>query len=185
MNPATLQKLNLPCFFLTAFATYQGALRGAPWLGLVVFALLVALFLPATPQKKERLLVALLVAVVGFCVDSALVFFRVYQAREASRWLLPSPLCPEWVLTLWLNFGFMLYIFWRLLSRSVTTAVTVGVVFSFLIYGNAARMGLLVLHQPVLVSLGIIALLWAVLIPLFTRCAVSAFAGGNHVVGKV
>jgi hypothetical protein len=184
MNQATLQKLNLPFFFLTAFSCYQGALRGVPWLGLIVFGLLVATFLPGTALKKERLLVALLVTAVGFGTDSALVFFRVYEAREASRWLLPAPLCPEWVLTLWLNFGFMLYIFWRLLSRSVGTAVTVGVVFSFLIYGNAARMGLLTLRQPVLVSLGIIALLWAVLIPLFTRCAVSAFAGGNHGVGQ-
>lgn len=184
MNQATVQKLNLPLFFLTALSCYQGALRGIPWLGPACFALLVAILLPFTPQKKERLLVALLVAVVGFAADSALVFFRVYQVREGSRWLLPAPLCPEWILVLWLNFGFMLYVFWRLLGKSVLTAVIVGIVFSFLIYGNASRMGLLTLHRPVLASLAAIALLWAVLIPFFTRCAVNCFKGGSHVAGQ-
>ena len=184
MNQATLQKFNLPLFFLTAFSCYQGALRGIPWLGLVAFCLLVACFLPGTAQKKERLQVALLVGAVGFAADSALLLCQVYRAREESRWLLPAPFCPEWVLVLWLNFGFMLYIFWRLLSKSLFSAVAVGVVFACLIYGNAWRMGLLELQPPVLLRLGTIALLWAVLIPVFTRCAVRSFSGGGHALVK-
>ena len=181
MKPATIQKWNTFFFFLTDYACYQGALKGMPWLGFVMFGLLVVVFLPSTPQKKERLLVALVVALAGFALDSALIFFHVYQAREESRWLLPAPFCPEWVLVLWINFGFMLYIFWRLLSRSVLTAISVGVVFAFSVYGNAARMELLTLRSPELASLAIIAVLWAVLIPLSARGAERAFTGGIHV----
>lgn len=184
MKQATFQKLNTLLFFVTALASYQGALRGIPWLGLIFFGLLVAVLLPMTEQKSARLFVALAVAAVGFGTDSALGFFQVYRVREEARWLLPAPFCPEWILALWLNFGFMLYFFWRLLNRSVLTAVTVGVCFSFLIYGNAARMGLLALRPPTVASLGTIAVLWAILIPLFTRCAVWRFAGGPHVGSK-
>lgn len=184
MNQTTVQKLNLPFFFLTAFSCYQGALRGIPWLGPAVFAVLVAFFLPMTAQKKERLEISVLVGGLGFLADSALVFFQVYLPREESRWLIPAPFCPEWVLALWFNFGFMLYIFWRFLNKSTLNAVCVGVIFAVLIYGNASRMGLLHLGRAPLVSLLVIAVLWAVLIPFFTRCAVSSFSGGSHAGGK-
>jgi hypothetical protein len=179
MNPNIIQKLNLPLFFLTSFSCYQGALHGMPWLGLVVFAFLVALFLPYTLLKKERLLVTLLVAGIGFAIDSALIMSNVYMVKESARWLLPAPLCPEWILVLWLNFGFMLYIFWGFLAKSRMTPIIVGIIFSFLIFGNASRMGLVVLRPPQLAGFLIIAACWAVLIPFFTKCAVRYF-GGQH-----
>ena len=146
MQQQIIQKLNLPFFFLTSFSCYQGALHGMPWLGLVVFTLLVAFFLPYTQFKKERLLITLLVAGVGFCADTALIFAKVYTVKESGRWLVPAPFCPEWILVLWLNFGFMLYIFWKFLAKSKITAIVVGIIFSFLIFGNASRMGLVSLQ---------------------------------------
>ncbi len=182
MNPQFIQKMNLPFFFLTSFSCYQGALHGMPWLGLVIFALLVAFFLPYTHLKKERLLITLLVAGFGFIADTTLIMLNVYTVKESARWLIPAPLCPEWILVLWLNFGFMLYIFWGFLAKSKITPVIVGVVFSFLIFGNASRMELVSMQQHKLVSFLIIAICWAVLIPFFTNRAVRYFGGKNAVV---
>jgi len=182
MQQQTIQKLNIPFFLLTSFSCYQGALRGMPWLGLVAFAALVAFFLPHTQLKKERLLITLLVAVTGFTVDTALIILNVYTVKESARWLLPAPFCPEWILVLWLNFGFMLPIFRQFLSKSKITPVLVGIIFSFLIFGNASRMELVsIQQQPKLTGFLLIALCWAILIPFFTNCAVRYF-GGEHAV---
>lgn len=179
MNSPFIQQLNLVFFFLTSFSCYQGALRGMPWLGLVLFALMLAIFLPQTALKKERILITLLVAGVGFAVETALIVFNVYTVKESSRWLLPPPLCPEWILVLWLNFGFTLYVYWKFLSKNRITPVIVGIVFSFVIFGNASRMELLTWQLPAVAGFLIIAICWAILIPFFTRRAVRSFGGEN------
>lgn len=177
MKPEFSQKLILPFFFLTSFSCYQGALHGMPWLGLAVFVLMAAFFHPQTQLKKNRLLITVLVAAVGFATDTALIVSHVYTVQASSRWLIPAPFCPEWVLGLWLNFGFMLYIFWHFLSKKSITPVIVGVVFSFLIFGNATRMGLVSFLVQPRAGFLIIASCWAVLIPIFTKTAVRYFGG--------
>lgn len=167
-------------FFVTVFATYQGARNGMPWLGFLVLMLTILVFLPFSPLKKKRIYLTLIVGAAGFLLDSALISVGIYQASAGSRWLIPHSFCPEWILTLWLNFGFALYLFKLFLSRNRITPVIVGVVFAILIYANASRMGLVILQSPKILPLGIIAASFAVFIPLCTWLA-NKICGGRFV----
>ncbi|OGW36633.1 MAG: hypothetical protein A2Y97_13795 [Nitrospirae bacterium RBG_13_39_12] len=180
MQTATIFKLNTIGFIATSISCYQGALRGMPWLGLAVFTLLMVIFLPFTDMKKERILLTIIVGVIGFLLDSILILFDIYTVNIDTRWLLPASLCPEWILALWLNFGFMLYIYWLILRRSYVVSGVIGIIFAFIIYGNAHWNGLLKLHRPALVSILIIAVIWAVLIPVLTMFAIKFFSREVH-----
>jgi hypothetical protein len=180
MPAVALMKYTPLGFFATVIATYQGARHGIPWLGLVVFAAQLAVFLPTSPLRRERIYLTLLVGGSGFLLDTLLVTCGVYSVNEGSRWLLPNRFCPEWILTLWLNFGFALFVFRIFLSRNRIVPVVVGIVFSLLIYANAGRMGLIVLQPPKLIPLGIIAASFALFIPLCNRLA-NKICGGPYV----
>lgn len=180
MKPDLLLKLNSLVFILTSMTCYQGATYGYPWLGLVALAVHYTLFLPATVTKAKRLLAALLTGLIGFIADSTMIWLGVYSVSSSSRWLLPDPLCPDWILLLWLNFGFMLYIFWRILAKSRWTPPLTGMLFSFIIMGNASRMALIEFRQPALHGYLIIAACWAVIVPVCTFYSIRLF-GEAHV----
>lgn len=180
MPAINMMKYSPVGFFVTVFATYQGARNGMPWLGLIFFAATVLVFLPFSPLRKERVQLALIVGLGGFLVDSALIAAGVYHAGENARWMIPHPFCPEWIVTLWFNFGFALFVFKQFLSRNSMVPVIVGIVFAMMIYTNASRMGLLALQSPRIISLCIIAASFAVFIPICTRIA-NKICGGQHV----
>jgi hypothetical protein len=179
MPAATMMKYSPLGFFLTVFATYQGARHGVPWLGLLFLVATMLVFLPFSPLRRERIYLTLVVGIAGFLVDSLLIGSGVYQASAGSRWLIPHWFCPEWILTLWLNFGFALFIFRQFLSRNRIVPVIVGIVFAMLIYANASRMGLILLQPPKLLPLGVIAASFALFIPLCTRLA-NKICGGPY-----
>ncbi|HAE41232.1 MAG TPA: hypothetical protein DCG57_21760 [Candidatus Riflebacteria bacterium] len=180
MKPDLVLKLNTLVFILTSMTCYQGTTHGYPWLGLVALAIHYSLFLPATTTKAKRVLVAILTGLIGFIADSTLIWLGVYSVSSGSRWLLPDPLCPEWILVLWLNFGFMLYIFWQILAKSRWTPPIIGIIFSFIIMGNASHMGLIAFRAPSWHGYLIIAACWSVLVPIFALYSNRCF-GENHV----
>ncbi len=163
---------------VTVVSCYQGAMKGMPWLGYVALFIHVILFLPSTELKQKRLLLAVIVGAVGLLMDTGLYMAGVYGVKEDTRWLLPTPLCPDWIFVLWLNFGFMLYVYWLMLRRSYVFGSLIGIVFAVIIYSNAQRNGLLSLQSPSALSLAIIALLWAIAMPVFTKIAIKFYSGG-------
>ena len=106
MTSTTMMKYSPLGFFIAAAASYQGARHDMPWLGLLFVLVNVLVFLPFSPIKKERLYLACAVGLSGFTIDSLLIASGVYVVGEQSRWLTASFLCPEWILALWLNYGF-------------------------------------------------------------------------------
>ncbi len=119
----------------------------------------------AKEGRKQALLV-LLVGIIGFLVDSALIRAGIYAVSPKARWMIPAPFCSEWVLALWLNFGFMAYGYSTLMKGRNFLAAGIGLLFALMIYRNASKMGILVLHSPPLYSMLLIALIWAILLPL-------------------
>ncbi len=168
MMSARAQKFNLVVFMITSFLCYQGAQRGGGWLGLGPGMLIIhiALFLPVTPQKAIRMMIALMTGITGFFLETALIAANVYTVLEPSRWLLVAPLCPEWILVLWLNFGFMLYLYREFLNQARWIPSLIGAVFSFMIMGNASRMGLIIFDEHMMRSYLIIAVCWAGIVSL-------------------
>ncbi len=164
---------------LTIFATYHGARNGMPWLGLLFWAANLALFLPSSPLKKERVQLMLLVGAAGFLLDTLLILLGIYYAEPHGRWLLPHFFCPEWILALWLNFGLALFVFRPMLSRAWPIPIVVGLLFATMIYANAARMGLITFTLPPAAALAIIALAYALFIPACNLLANKLCGGKN------
>jgi hypothetical protein len=158
-------------FLISAISCYQGVIHGIPWLGWIVLLIVLCILLIMTPEKKRRLILTLVVAITGFALDSCLIIFKVYSVNIYSRWILPEPFCPDWILALWMNFGFMMYINWRMMKNRHILAAIIGIVFAFIIYGNAASANLIMLKLPNFTSLIIIAAIWAILVPAIYRLA--------------
>ncbi len=152
-------------FFFIVFMTYGGARHGVPWRGLVVMLIVHALYISLIPEKGRRLLLMLSAGVIGFLLDSMMGVAGVYVVAEPGRWLVPAPLCPEWILVLWLNFGFFLYGYVMQMYGRLKYTTLLGLVFALLIYSNATRMGTIVLRSPALLSIAIGAVAWALIVP--------------------
>ena len=176
------QKLNIVMFIATSISCYQGARLGFLWLGPAILVLHWALFLPTTPYKARRIAIALFVGLAGFILDSTLIGAGVFGVQEETRLVFPAPLCPEWILTLWLNFGFMLYTLHVLLRQNRFIGPITGAIFSFVIMGNASYMGLVHFATPTVLGYFIVAAIWAVLVPVLAFVTNRIMGEESHVV---
>ena len=152
-------------FFATVFMTYGGARQGAPWRGLVVMLVMHAVYISFTADKGRRVLLVLVAGAMGFAVECGMAITGFYTIAEPGRWMIPAPWCPEWMLVLWLNFGFFLYEYTMRMLGKVRYTTILGIVFALMIYSNAARMHTITLRAPVVLSVAVGALLWAMVVP--------------------
>ncbi len=172
----------MPLSIGTIMACNFGAHHGMPLLGFFVLLAVIAFSLPFTRMKKERLLLTALTGFGGFVVDSILIAFGVYAPASHSRWLIPAPFCPEWIVTLWLNCGFMIYASWQKLADKFLFTAAVGFVFSLMIIGNASRIDLVTVSSPRPVSFLVVGLAWSVITLSAIRIAPHWF--GSEAAGR-
>jgi len=169
------QLLGAVIFMAGVTACYQGAIRHHPWFGPLVVGIIILFDLFTHPQlagSKLKLLAA--VGLLGFITETLLILLRVYSVGPETRWLLPEPLVPLWILALWLNFGIRVpaYIpFFR--GRHIINAVT-GFVFALIIFSSASAMGLVGLTHKT-TSMIICALAWSAIIPVIYLLAGKLF----------
>ncbi len=162
MNLQVLHKLrgaayplvNLLLFKLSWLLLVLGQQAGLPW-ALALQALSLALH----PALRAALLPALAVALGGITVD--------VLCQQAGLFIFPQGRFPLWLALLWLAFAFALpqgLGFLRKLPLPLLAAV--GLVLGPLSYGIGARLGAVSFGPPLLTALVILALLWALLLPL-------------------
>jgi hypothetical protein len=152
-------------FIITSMACYQGAMRGVPWLGMAVFGLELLILLPLMIGKKQRLLITLTIGAIGLVLDTVLIAAGIYSVESTARWILPLPICPEWILALWLNFGLVMPNYLAMMRGRHIISALVGFVYAFIIYGGAARNNIIALPSYGMTGVTIIAIAWAVLMP--------------------
>ncbi len=160
-----MQLLGIVMFIVGVMACYGGARGGAPWMGPLVVSIIVGVDFALSAKNrvaKAKLLAA--VILLGFLAESALITLSLYTPSPASRWVMPVPLSPLWILALWLNFGTRIPSYLLFLRGRHLINATIGFVFAFLIFRSAARMGVLELHHGLLGFTGI-AVVWAILVP--------------------
>lgn len=157
-------------FLIGVISCYQGALRGIPWLGPLVVLVIAVVHFALEKDRWPEIQLVLAVGIVAFIMESVLIVTSVYTVNPKTRWVIPAPLCPAWLLALWINFGIKLKEYLpRMKGKHIASAIT-GLVFGLIIFYNAAKMGILSLMQDV-VSLAIIAILWAILVPVLFQLA--------------
>lgn len=157
--------LNFAAFQLGWFACVLGGANQLPWLGTLVAALIVSwhLSLAQRPGREFTLLAA--VGAAGALWDSLLV---------ASGWLdypsgtLLNNTAPHWIIAMWVLFASTLNVSLRWLRGRWMLATVLGAVAGPLAYYAGAKLGGVVIVQPML-AFTALALGWAAFVPLLIR----------------
>jgi len=157
-------------FYLGIVACYVGAQRHWPWLGPVVVGIIVITHLAHAERPAQEAMLIALVGLCGFLLDSALISLQVYAVTPDTRWLFPAPLCPDWILALWVNAATQLSRTLPMTRRKYLRSAIIGLVFGVLVYKRAAAVHLLTLPDAI-VTLLLIAVIWAMVLPLFSKFA--------------
>jgi hypothetical protein len=142
------------------FACVLGAARGYPWLGPVVVLVALSMHVGKQRGSAREIFFLGITAVVGFVVDTALLRFGVLRIPGTT-------ISPPWLVALWPNFisttaeGGLL----SSLPRRPLLASLLGAVGGPAAYDAGARLGAIELGSHRLVTLAIVGVVWAVVVP--------------------
>jgi len=162
--------VNAVCFQLVWFVCV--ALR-MPWAipaAVVAAAVWFALVRPDASGVARLLLVVAL----GILVDSLLTVAGVFRFTESWGAFAGVPgadgwLCPPWLMCLWIGFATTVGVSLRPLITRLPLAVILGAVAGPLAYYVGSRLGAVSFGYSMPIALGVLALVWALLLPLVNR----------------
>jgi Protein of unknown function (DUF2878) len=157
--------INAAAFQLGWFACVLGGANQLPWLGTLVAILIVAWHLSRAPRPGREFTLLAAVGALGALWDSLLV---------AAGWLeypsgtLLSNTAPHWIVAMWVLFASTLNVSLRWLRGRWMLAMLLGAVAGPLAYYAGARLGGVVITEP-LPAFTALAAGWAVFVPLLIR----------------
>jgi hypothetical protein len=169
-------------FQLCWFACVVGASRGLPWLGPVVVAVFAALHLWATPAGRPRAGQAWLLgltAVIGYAADSALVLSGVLSFPPHASLGWPSS---AWMVALWVAQAATLTGAMSWLADRYLVGAVFGAVGGPLAYLAGVRLGAAILGPSQSAALVVVAIEWALAMPLLLWIARQADPSSRRVV---
>jgi len=135
---------------------------GAPLAAIPVVTLVLGLHVVLTPraQRAAELRSLGAVAAVGTVVDTGMLAAGVLRFEgSAATFVL-------WIAAFWVNFAALLNVSLRWLRRRWLLAAVLGAVGAPGTYLAGEQLGALALHESRVIGLGVIAVEWAVLLPL-------------------
>ncbi len=153
---------NVVGFYIGWFACVLGAAHGYGWLGATAFVALLGLHLAIQPAPKAELLLAVAACGLGLVLESALLAVGVYRPQRLA---LPAPLADVWLVALWGNFVLLLNVALRGLQTRLALAGLLGAVGGPAAFYSGERLGALALHRPLWLSMPVLALVWALAVP--------------------
>lgn len=164
---------NLGLFKLGWFACVFGAAAGRPGIGAAAVALAVVVHLVRTdnPQGEARLLLA--AALIGLIWETTLVSGGILDYGDGS---FAGGLAPYWIVGMWVLFATTMNVGMRWLRRSMAVAAIAGAIGGPVSFLAGERAGAVAFGDPV-VSLAVISVGWALLLPLLVAIAQSVEAG--------
>lgn len=166
---------NFLMFYVGWFVCVAGAGRGLLWIGpaTVVTLLVVHLALAAHRAREAGLILS--VGLIGFAVDTAQASAGLYAFAGTS--VLPW-LCPPWMVALWMLFAATLNGSMQWLAGRYRLAAVLGAFCGPMSYLAGQRFGAITLSSNALVSLGGIAVAWALAMPLLLWIHAALFEAG-------
>jgi hypothetical protein len=174
--------ISFVAFQLCWFACVAGASRGLPWLGPVVVAVFAAAHLWATPAGRPRAGQAWLLALagaIGYAADSALVVSGVLSFPPHASLGWPSSV---WMVALWVAQAATLTGAMPWLAGRYVVGALVGGLSSPFAYLAGARLGAAILGPSQSAALVVIAVEWALAMPLLMWIARQASLPARRVV---
>lgn len=159
---------NFVGFQIGWWASVLAATGDYAWLGPTVVLVLLLAHLWAVQDRLDELHLILCVGILGAAIDSALHLWGVLIFHEGPR---PSWLPPPWLIGVWLIFATTLR--WSLswLGTRLWLAALAGGFAGPLSYYGGARLGALLLADPLSYSLAVLGLEWSLVLPALLLCA--------------
>ena len=165
--PVRTVLINLVLFKVGWLAVVAGAAAGFPLVGTAVVFAVVGVHLWQTKFMVEECILLICVAVLGLVWESFMVLSGLTVYRTGT---LIAGIAPYWIVAMWVLFATTLNIGLRWLRKSTTIAVLTGVCGGPLAFFAGERMGAVSFDDPLL-SLVVIGIGWAVLLPVIVRLA--------------
>lgn len=153
--------LNVASFYVGWFACIYSATEPAQIVGPLVIAGLLAIHFCLTDERLRELRLIVLTGLFGTLLESALMVAGLYRfTNHTGSWL-----CPVWLTALWMAFGSTFnHSLYRLRGR-YRLAVVFGALGAPLGYYAGMRLGALTFVPRLVVTLSVLAVLWAVVFP--------------------
>lgn len=140
-----------------------------PWLAAVATAVVVGANLWMLDGRRlEYLRLLGLVLLIGVCVDSANLLMGVFAVTGSTRF---PYLCPLWLAALWVAFGTTLRGSLSWLAGRYGLSAVLGAVAGPASYAGGASLGAATLAPNRVFSIAVLAVTWALLMPLLVWLA--------------
>jgi hypothetical protein len=153
--------LNYVGFQVGWFASIGGAASGMSLLGPIVMGLVLALQVFLAPDRKKEAALLIAAGAIGWVADSSLVLSGVLAFPAGSAgWP-----CPLWMVVMWMGLAGTLHGSMAWLSGRYSRAVLFGAVGGPLAYAAGVRAGAASFGVPAGVALSVVAVEWALAMP--------------------
>ncbi len=152
--------ITLVLFKLCWLAIVFSAVWVRPWIGLAAIAGF-TVYETVLRGRSHVLLPAVVVGLLGFTVDNLYAVSALITFRDTG-----FALAPYWMALLWVNFALIVEQGLSFLRGRPVLAAALGAIGGPMAYMAGVRLELLELTAPPVVALGVIALTWALAMPL-------------------
>ncbi|MCT7317367.1 DUF2878 domain-containing protein [Ralstonia sp. CHL-2022] len=144
------------------FVCVLSAARDAAWLGIVFVAALLALHLQQARRPHPELRLVLWIVVLAAPWETLLIRTGLIAYPHGAVW---AGFVPPWLLALWVLFAIQVNVLFRWLRGRRWLAMALGAIAGPLSFRAGAALG--AAHIPdMLVTLGVLAVGWAIWMPL-------------------
>ncbi|MCW8955905.1 MAG: DUF2878 domain-containing protein [Gammaproteobacteria bacterium] len=159
--------LNFIAFQLGWLSCVLLAARDMPYIGIVITLLLVAIHLLLELHRMHALVFLILVTVIGSAWDSVLTHYGILVF---SSGMIVDFLAPLWIMAMWLIFATTLTVTFRWLYGRYWVAMVLGAISGPLAYRAGSALGAVEIPNLFVASV-VLAVGWAILLPLFIKLA--------------
>jgi hypothetical protein len=158
---------NFAAFQAGWFAAVLGAAHGHEALGTTAIAVVIAIHLWITRDRRGEAQFIAITLPIGFVVNTILHTSGavVGVSSFSTTWLAPA-----WLLALWPLFGTLFNESMSWMAGRYVVAAAFGVIGAPLSYWAGSRAGAIRLHENTALWIGLVALTWGLAMPLLLKC---------------
>ena len=173
--------VNFVVYQVAWFACVLGAAQGLPGLGIAVTTVAIAIHLALVQTPGRDAVLILVIAAIGGLWESLLVGSGLleYPSGMVLPWLAPA-----WIIAMWAGFATTLHVSMRWLLGRWWLAALFGAIGGPAAFYAGMRLGAVTFPDPV-TALAVLAVGWAILMPLAAWIAVKLDAPGEGGVGGI
>ncbi len=145
------------------FLSLFGAGTHRSWLGAIALVAFTAWHFRSVANPRAEIVIVLIACAVGFVVDTAFIQANLLAYAEPLPF---AAVAPYWILGMWVNFALTLNGSMRWLHGRYLLAAALGAIGGPLAYVAGIKLGAAELLASGVVVYGVLAVVWALAVPL-------------------